>query len=83
MAASKLLQKHLFLGQVAYNSYYRPTMTPFLLSFFKKKMKIKKISLHNGHLITSESPTTSARALNAEHFEQTKSAVSKGNVFNV
>ena len=84
MAASKLLQKHLFLGQVAYNSYYRPTMTPFLLSFFFfLKMKIKKISLRKGHLITSESPTTSAKALNAEHFEQTKSAVSKGNVFNV
>ena len=58
-------------------------MTPFLLSFLKKKMKIKKISLHNGHLITSESPTTPANGQNAEHFEQTKSAVSKGNVFNV
>ena len=44
-------------------------------------MKIKKTLLHNGHLITSESPTTSAKALNAEHFEQTKSTVSK--VFNV
>jgi len=37
----------------------------------------------HGHSITSESPTTSAKALNAEHFEQTKSAVSKGNMFNV
>ena len=37
-------------------------------------MKIKKTSLHNGHLITGESPTT-------ERFEQTKSSVSK--VFNV
>ena len=38
MAASKLLQKHLILGHVAYN--HRPTMTPFLLSFFKK-IKLK------------------------------------------
>ena len=30
---------------------------------------------------TSESPTTSAKALNTEHFEQTKSTVSK--VLNV
>ena len=30
-----------------------------------------------------KSPTTSAKALNAEHFEQTKSAVSKGKMFNV
>ena len=81
MAASKLQQKHLILGHVAYN--HRTTMTP-VLSFFlfkKSKMKIKKTSLHNGHLITGESPTTSAKALNAEHFEQTKSSVSK--VFNV
>ena len=51
-------------------------MTPFLLSFLKKdKIKIKKTLLHNGHLITSEQqhqPTTSAKALNTEHFEQTK-----------
>ena len=40
-------------------------------------MKIKKTSLHNGHSITSESQTKSAKALNAEYFEQTKSAVSK------
>ena len=80
MAASKLLRKHLILGHVAYN--HRTTMTPFLLSFLKKnKMKIKKTSLHNGHLITGESPTTSAKVVNAEHFEQTKSSVSK--VFNV
>ena len=31
----------------------------------------------------SESPKTSAKALNAEHFEQTKSAVSKDKVINV
>ena len=82
MASSKLLR--LILGHMAYN--HRTTlyhsMTHFLLSFFKKnKMKIKKTSLHNGHLITGESPTTSAKVVNAEHFEQTKSSVSK--VFNV
>ena len=83
MATSKLLQKHLFfLGQVAYN--YRPTMTPFLLSFFKKKNENKKNFIAQWALkITSESPTTPANGQNAEHFEQTKSAVSKGNVFNV
>ena len=56
-------------------------MKPFLLSFLKNKMKFKKTLLCSGHLITSESPTTSAKTLNAEHFEQTKSTVSK--VFNV
>ena len=43
MAASKLQQKHLILGHVAYN--HRTTMTP-VLSFFlfkKSKMKIKKL----------------------------------------
>ena len=81
MAASKLLQKHLFFRPSGLQlQAYHDTFPSF---FLKKKMKIKKISLHNGHLITSESPTTSAKALNAEHFEQTKSAVSKGNVFNV
>ena len=44
-------------------------------------MKITKTLLHNGHLITGESPTTSAKALKAERFEQTKSTVLK--VFNV
>ena len=44
-------------------------------------MKITKTLLHNGHLITSESPTTSAKALKAECFEQTKSTVLK--VLNV
>ena len=81
MAASKLLQKHLFFRPSGLQlQAYNDTFPSF---FLKEKMKIKKISLHNGHLITSESPTTSAKALNAEHFEQTKSAVSKGNVFNV
>ena len=41
MAASKLLQKHLILGHVAYN--HRPTMTPFLLSFFFLNENLKKI----------------------------------------
>ena len=79
MAASKLLQKHLILVHLAYN--HTPAMTPFLLSFLKKLKENKKTSLPNGHLITGESPTISAKALNAEHFEQTKSSVSK--VFNV
>ena len=43
-------------------------------------MKSKKTLLHNGHLITIESPTTSAKALNKERFDQTKSTVLK--VFN-
>ena len=77
MAASKLLQKHLFFRPSGLQlQAYHDTFPSF---FFKKKNENKK----NGHLITSESPTTSAKALNAEHFEQTKSAVSKGNVFNV
>ena len=81
MAASKLLQKHLFFrSRVLQPQAYHDTFPSF---FFLTKMKIKKTSLHNGHLITSESPTTSAKALNAEHFEQTKSAVSKDKVFNV
>ena len=46
-------------------------------------MEIKKTSFHIGHLITSESPKTSAKALNAEHFEQSKSTVSKDKVFTV
>ena len=33
-------------------------------------MKIKKTSWHNGRLITDESPTTSAKALNTEHFNK-------------
>ena len=81
-AASKLLQKHLILGHMAYNhrtTLYHDTFPSF---FFKKiKRKLKKTLLHNGHIITGESPTTSAKALNTEHFEQTKSSVSK--VFNV
>ena len=81
MAASKLLQKHLFFRSSGLQLQAYHETFPSL--FFKKKMKIKNISSHNGHLITSESPTTSAKALNAEYFEQTKSAVSKGNVFNV
>ena len=34
MVASKLLQKHLILGHMAYN--HRTTTAHFLLSFFKK-----------------------------------------------
>ena len=58
-------------------------MTPFLLSFKKKNENKKNFIAQWALIITSESPTTSAKALNAEHFEQTKSAVSKDKVFNV
>ena len=58
-------------------------MTPFFLSFFlKNKMKIKKNFIVHWAL-NSESPTTSAKALNTEHSEETKSTVSKEKVFIV
>ena len=81
MAASKLLQKHLFFRSRGLQPQDYHDTFPSFFFFLKNKMQIKKTSLHNGHLITGESPTTSAKALNAENFEQTKSTVSK--VFNV
>ena len=50
MAASKLLQKHLFFRPRGLQPQaYHDTFPYFFLK--KNKMKIKKTSLHNGHLI--------------------------------
>ena len=82
MATSKLLQKHLFFRSPGLQPQaYHDTFPSFF--FLKNEIKIKKTSLHIGHLISRESPTTSAKLLNTEHFEQTKSTVSKDKVFIV
>ena len=75
-----LPQKHLFFRSRGLQPQAHHGTFPSFL-FEKIKRKEKKTLLHNGHLITSESPTTSAKALNTERFEQTKSTVLK--VFNV